>query len=384
VPRATSPDVRGQGLETQVLRGTVRPPVTDVRGGSLLLVSWCALAEMGGRIVESLSSTERTREDPAVGWRGWTIGPGRGLLASPGSRRLWKAGVPHKAVCLADRVVGGYWVYVMDEKQPPPRPAHEAPDPACECGVHAFRRPVFDPLAFQVFGSVALWGRTLGEKRVRAAWAYPRKLWVLADGGGDGAVHASRLRARLRRAYGVPVKVRSFTFTDDLLARELRRRWRPGGITDLARLARRARRSLDQGCTKEAMDAVSAEARKRDLSALHVPRWSSPRVPDAFFMHSTESRRYMRGVEGRQGRQVLRVGSTRGAPGHYYGHQTVVMDTRTGGIVESFNGCAGPRHRGHFADPAACDAQTVTIEHISERLKLETWMQVLLWHETAR
>ncbi|CAN5115309.1 hypothetical protein BH18CHL2_BH18CHL2_08930 [soil metagenome] len=59
------------------------------------------------------------------------------------------------------------------------------------------------------------------------------------------------------------------------------------------------------------------------------------------------------------------------------------MDTRTGEIVESFKGCAGPRHRGHSADPAPCNEKTLTIERISDRLKVETWLQMLLWHEAT-
>jgi len=113
--------------------------------------------------------------EPVRGWRAWVIGtcgeqrtgpvPAFALRAVSWPQEPWPARRPTIASC---------------------RRGHAAPDPACQCGLHAFReaaevRTVFIPdILFApatVVGPVAGWGTVaLHERGWRAQYAYPEAL----------------------------------------------------------------------------------------------------------------------------------------------------------------------------------------------------------------
>jgi hypothetical protein len=122
----------------------------------------------------------------AVGWRVWRVGPDR-LLRSVVYDEVWPAGTPVRAQC---RKLGG---------------RHAAPDPRCECGLHA-AKDVADWVHYlgradRVFGRVALFGAIVeGARGFRAEAAYPLELVVPAP-VADAAEVAAALAA-----YHVPVE----------------------------------------------------------------------------------------------------------------------------------------------------------------------------------
>ncbi len=110
------------------------------------------------------------------------------MLRSPVYDDEWKPGRPLAAVCHAAGTA-----------------AHGAPQAGCSCGIYGLREP--DGLrrylvgrdgpevVCRIVGEVTLWGAVLeGEAGWRAAYAYPRRLFV------DDAALVDRLAA-----YGVAV-----------------------------------------------------------------------------------------------------------------------------------------------------------------------------------
>jgi len=116
--------------------------------------------------------------EPMRGWRAWVVGrvgaqgtgsaPLLGLSAVSWPQEPWPAGRPAVASC---------------------RTGHVAPDPGCQCGLHAFRdatdlRTVFLPEPFfapaTVVGPVVAWGTlALHERGWRAQYAYPEALAIV-------------------------------------------------------------------------------------------------------------------------------------------------------------------------------------------------------------
>jgi hypothetical protein len=120
---------------------------------------------------------------PTVGWKVWRVE--NGLLVSVLYGDPWPVDEPLHATCV--------------------RHDHEAPAPACECGVHAGRELAAwgHYLAVgaeaRVFGRVFLWGATVeGAHGWRAACARPAEIFVppAVTADTDGL-----------REYGVPVHV---------------------------------------------------------------------------------------------------------------------------------------------------------------------------------
>jgi hypothetical protein len=108
--------------------------------------------------------------EPIIAWRAWALTgrrDGTGLLLRPVAKRArtWKPKEIVEASCRTSR-----W--------------HEAPDPACTCGLHGTHgiellRKTKCPA---VLGRVALWGRVIEhEHGYRARFAYPQRLRLICQ-----------------------------------------------------------------------------------------------------------------------------------------------------------------------------------------------------------
>jgi len=130
--------------------------------------------------------------EPVVGWKIWRVEhtEERTRLRSVLYGSLWPPGRPAVADCKK--------LY---------RARHEAPDPVCECGIHAAKsleqwRHYLAVGGDRVFGQVLLWGDRLeGELGWRAAAAYPLALYVPATLDDAEAI------AEGLAVYGVPVEI---------------------------------------------------------------------------------------------------------------------------------------------------------------------------------
>ena len=134
--------------------------------------------------------TEAT--EPVVGWKIWRVehDADRTRLRSVLYGSLWAPGRAAVADC-----------------KKPLRFRHEAPDPLCDCGIHAGKsleawRHYLKVGGDRVFGRALLLGdRVEGSAGWRAAAAYPLELWVPAE-LDDAEAIADGLAI-----YGVPVEV---------------------------------------------------------------------------------------------------------------------------------------------------------------------------------
>ena len=130
--------------------------------------------------------------EPVVGWKIWRVehNEERTRLRSILYGSLWPPGRPAVADCKK--------LY---------RARHEAPDPICECGIHAAKsleqwRHYLAVGDDRVFGHVLLWGDRLeGELGWRAATGYPLALYVPATLDDAEAI------AEGLAVYGVPVEI---------------------------------------------------------------------------------------------------------------------------------------------------------------------------------
>jgi hypothetical protein len=126
-----------------------------------------------------------------VGWKIWRVehGEERTRLRSVLYGSLWPPGRPAVADCKK--------LY---------RARHEAPDPICECGIHAAKsldqwQHYLAVGGDRVFGRVLLWGDRLeGELGWRASTGYPLALYVPAT------LEAAEAIAEGLSVYGVPVE----------------------------------------------------------------------------------------------------------------------------------------------------------------------------------
>jgi hypothetical protein len=111
-----------------------------------------------------------TASEPIVAWRAWALTghrDGTGLLLRPVAKRArtWRPRQVVEASCRTSR-----W--------------HDAPDPACTCGLHGTHglevlRKTKCPA---VLGRVALWGRVVEhEHGYRAQFAYPQRLRLICQ-----------------------------------------------------------------------------------------------------------------------------------------------------------------------------------------------------------
>jgi hypothetical protein len=111
-----------------------------------------------------------TASEPIVAWRAWALTghrDGTELLLRPVAKRArtWRPREVVEASCRTSR-----W--------------HEAPDPACTCGLHGTHglevlRKTKCPA---VLGRVALWGRVVEhEHGYRAQFAYPQRLRLICQ-----------------------------------------------------------------------------------------------------------------------------------------------------------------------------------------------------------
>jgi hypothetical protein len=134
--------------------------------------------------------TEET--EPVVGWKIWRVehDDERTRLRSVLYGSLWAPGRPAVADC-----------------KKPLRFRHEAPDPLCDCGIHAGKslaawQHYLKVGGDRVFGRALLLGdRVEGSAGWRAAGAYPLELYVPAT-----LEDAEEIAAGLA-VYGVPVEV---------------------------------------------------------------------------------------------------------------------------------------------------------------------------------
>ena len=125
---------------------------------------------MSGRAPTLEGLSVDTASEPIVAWRAWALTghrDGTGLLLRPVAKRArtWRPREVVEASCRASR-----W--------------HEAPDPACTCGLHGTHglevlRKTKCPA---VLGRVALWGRVVEhEHGYRAQFAYPQRLRLICQ-----------------------------------------------------------------------------------------------------------------------------------------------------------------------------------------------------------
>ena len=142
---------------------------------------------IGGKIAAPTNAAE-----PVVGWKIWRVehAEQRTRLRSVLYGSLWPPGRPAVADCKK--------LY---------RARHEAPDPICECGIHAAKslnewRHYLAVGGDRVFGRVLLWGDRLeGQLGWRAASAYPLALYVPATLDDADAI------AEGLSVYGVRVEI---------------------------------------------------------------------------------------------------------------------------------------------------------------------------------
>ena len=125
---------------------------------------------MSGRAPTLEGLSVDTASEPIVAWRAWALTghrDGRGLLLRPVAKRArtWRPREVVEAACRTSR-----W--------------HDAPDPACTCGLHGTHglevlRKTKCPA---VLGRVALWGRVVEhEHGYRAQFAYPQRLRLICQ-----------------------------------------------------------------------------------------------------------------------------------------------------------------------------------------------------------
>ena len=142
---------------------------------------------LGSTIGFSAAATE-----PVVGWKIWRVqhGEGHTRLRSVLYGSLWPPGRPAVADCKK--------LY---------RVRHDAPDPLCECGIHAAKslvawRHYLSVGGDRVFGRALLSGELAeGSLGWRATRAYPLELYVPRE-----LEDAESVAAGLA-VYGVPVEV---------------------------------------------------------------------------------------------------------------------------------------------------------------------------------
>ena len=133
-----------------------------------------------------------TSSEPVVGWKIWRVehSDERTRLRSVLYGSLWPPGRPAVADC--KKLL---------------RSRHEAPEPLCECGIHAAKsladwRHYLAVGDDRVFGRALLWGDRLeGELGWRATHAYPLDLHVPAT-----LERPEEIAAGLA-VYGVPIEV---------------------------------------------------------------------------------------------------------------------------------------------------------------------------------
>ena len=125
---------------------------------------------MSGRAPTLEGLSIDTASEPIVAWRAWALTghrDGTELLLRPVAKRArtWRPREVVEASCRTSR-----W--------------HEAPDPACTCGLHGTHglevlRKTKCPA---VLGRVALWGRVVEhEHGYRAQFAYPQRLRLICQ-----------------------------------------------------------------------------------------------------------------------------------------------------------------------------------------------------------
>ena len=125
---------------------------------------------MNGRAPTLEGLSIDSASEPIVAWRAWALTghrDGTELLLRPVAKRArtWRPREVVEASCRTSR-----W--------------HEAPDPACTCGLHGTHgievlRKTKCPA---VLGRVALWGRVIEhEQGYRAQFAYPQRLRLICQ-----------------------------------------------------------------------------------------------------------------------------------------------------------------------------------------------------------
>jgi hypothetical protein len=130
--------------------------------------------------------------EPVVGWKIWRVEhhAERTRLRSVLYGSLWAPGRPAVADC-----------------KKPLRFRHDAPDPLCDCGIHAGKslaawQHYLNVGTDRVFGRALLFGdRVEGSAGWRAAAAYPLELYVPAELDGAESI------AEGLAVYGVPVEI---------------------------------------------------------------------------------------------------------------------------------------------------------------------------------
>jgi hypothetical protein len=139
---------------------------------------------------------------PVVGWRAWLV-----------DAATLKVGQP-PTVCLNSVAFNCRWPArsaLSASCHDPVKRCARPPANNCRCGIYAVHAPkqVFQSVRFRgplIVGQVSLWGRVVvGKRGWRAQYAYPKRLFVVAQGGRDLDWVISGLEA-----YGVPLCLMSW------------------------------------------------------------------------------------------------------------------------------------------------------------------------------
>lgn len=302
---------------------------------------------------------------PVTGWRLWRSVAGE--LRSLNDGVPWAPGVEAVARCKID------W-------------SHDAPVPECSCGLYATKSPVpTRPLGRLISGPVGLWGRVVEhEDGYRAARAYPQALHVLEDFHCGIPFGADARSAATLRSYGVPVSVIPLAEIDKELVRAARLRQPYDGATDLDAAVRSARAMVDAGAREDAFLPVLEQVRRVDRRVL---KWLR-REPGDLLHYQADVMSGDTGSGLRRNDWVITLRGSmepefpfRRAPSEPSPRQRVSLDTKTGEIVERFEGCDVV---GDDAHARVCPGrEMVRMIRPGHALALETWIQVLGWMWTA-
>lgn len=122
------------------------------------------------RLLLERSLPVETSMEPVVAWRVWALSgrrDGSNLRLRPvaGRTRAWPPGHPAEALCKLVRF-------------------HDAPHPACSCGLHGTRGPevLRRTRSPAVLGRVALWGRVIEhELGYRGRFGYPQRIRLVCQ-----------------------------------------------------------------------------------------------------------------------------------------------------------------------------------------------------------
>ena len=150
------------GRDTVEIRGAPMPPFTASSRGACAPAGDDEQPPARRRVHAEHGLGERHVRGKVIGFRAWSID---GYRLGSANRRLhahWRIGV-NRAECLTDRLHASLLQRGVWTVEPWDGPAHDAPDPDCQCGLYAYHDPwradAFRSGDVKVYGAVTAWGR---------------------------------------------------------------------------------------------------------------------------------------------------------------------------------------------------------------------------------